>query len=393
MFSLSRTHDGLKFAQEAVDDNPTDYHRRVTLAVHHLMLGNGRKANDHFLEAKKLAPEGASGIEWNLSLAYLSMGDLKNGWSFTKHDSRTRNLFPEKDIEVPEWQGEDISEKTVLAWCDQGLGDALRNGTMLHELIKVAGKVILEVSPKSVPWFQRSFPKAHVRGTKLNPDLSSDRKDFDMTANVTDIASFFRPDLESFKKAKRPAFAFDLDRAHRYFEKLRDKAEKPIVGIGWRSRNLQAYRMRYYLSAPEFSPLLDFDDVTFVNLQYLSVDKEIRFLEQKTNGAFVNFEEVDLFDDLEAAAALTACCDLVLSANISVTEISGVLDVPTIRFGPEEAPLLLGQKSPPWHPTTTYLRMDESKLAVDMVPKIKETFAEHLARVDVSRRNKRLQLD
>ncbi|WP_428651201.1 tetratricopeptide repeat protein [Roseibium sp.] len=393
LFSISKTHAGVKYAEEAVDDNPNDFHRRVTLAVNYLMLGRGEDAIGQFLAAKKLAPEGASGIDWNLSLAYLSIGDLENGWKY--HRARftdIKSTSQKRLFDVPEWQGEDISDKTVLAWGDQGLGDALRGGTMLHELIEKAGKVILEVSAKSVPWFQRSFPDAQVRVPQLNQDLSTGRNDFDLTANLSDIAEVFRPDIASFKKARVPAFDFDLDLAHKYFERLKDRADKPIVGVAWRSRNLQAYRMRYYLSAPEFAPILDFDDVTFVNLQYLSIDKEIRFLETRTNGAFVNFEDVDLFDDLEAAAALTACCDLVVSANISTTEISGVLDVPTIRFGPEEAPLLLGQENPPWHPSTTYLRMDESKLAVDMVPTIRQTFEEQLATVDMTRRNKRLKL-
>ncbi|WP_421982512.1 tetratricopeptide repeat protein [Roseibium sp.] len=394
LFSISRTDVGVKYAEEAVAENPKNYHRLVTLAVQYLMLGRGRESVDTFLKAKKLAPEGAAGIDWNLSLAYLSIGDLTNGWAL--HDARfgdENSTSNKRKFDVPEWGGEDISGKTVLAWCDQGLGDALRGCTMLHELIERAGKVILEVAPKSVPWFQSSFPKAAVRAAQVNSDLTTDLDDFDLTANLVDIAKFFRPDFQSFRNARTPAFSFDIELAHTFFERLKGKADKPIVGIGWRSRNLEVYRARYYLSAPEFFPIIDMEDVTFVNLQYLSALKEIKFFEAKSKGAFVNFEDVDLFDDLEAAAALTACCDLVVSANVSVTEISGVLDVPTIRFGPQESALLLGQKNVPWHPSTTYLRMDENKLAVDMVPTIRQTLEEHLSTFDPSRRNKRLQLE
>lgn len=393
LFSISRSDVGVKYAEEAVEDSPNNYHRLVTLAVQYLMLGRGREAVDTFLKAKKLAPEGAAGIDWNLSLAYLSVGDLANGWALHHARFGDENSTANKRIfDVPEWEGEDISGKTVLAWCDQGLGDALRGCTMLHELIERAGKVILEVSPKAVDWFQRSFPAAHVRAAQVNPDLTTDADDYDLSANLVDMARFFRPDFQSFRNARTPPFSFDLELARKYFERLKDRADKPIVGIGWRSRNLAIYRARYYLSAPEFFPIMDMEDVTFVNLQYLSALKEIKFFEAKSKDAFVNFEDVDLFDDLEAAAALTACCDVVVSANVSVTEISGVLDVPTIRFGPQEAALTLGQNGVPWHPSTTYLRMDENKLAVDMVPTIKQTLMEHLEAFDPSRRNERLQL-
>jgi len=393
LFSISRTDVGVKYAEEAVEDNPKNYHRLVTLAVQYLMLGRGQEAVNTFLKAKKLAPAGASGIDWNLSLAYLSVGDLTNGWAL--HHARfgdEKSTANKRIFDAPEWEGEDISDKTVLAWCDQGLGDALRGCTMLHELIERAGKVILEVAPKTVPWFQRSFPEVDVRATQINPDMTTNANDFDLTANLVDMAKYFRPDFQSFRNARTPPFSFDLKLAHTFFERLKGRADKPIVGIGWRSRNLAIYRARYYLSAPEFYPIIDMEDVTFVNLQYLSALKEIQFFEAKSKGAFVNFEDVDLFDDLEAAAALTACCDLVVSANVSVTEISGVLDVPTIRFGPQEAALTLGQDAVPWHPSTTYLRMDENKLAVDMVPTIKQTLEDQLSRFDPSRRNKRLQL-
>lgn len=394
MFSISRTHEGLEYARSAVADCPTNYHRLVTLGVNLLMLNRATEALDCFKTARKLAPEGADGMNWNMSLAYLTLGDLKNGWKY--HSARfddsksqvTRRTFP-----VDAWNGEDISNKTVLLWGDQGLGDALKSGTMIPQLIDRAGKVILETSEKSVALFQRSFPDIQCRKAEMTADFKPKTSDFDLHTNVTDLAFFFRQNLKSFKTAPCPVFKFDIKRARSYLARLDGANKKPIMGVSWRSRNLSANRARYYLSAPQIAPLLELDDVILVNLQYEAVSKEVQFLKNQTDDAFINFEDLDLFNDLEGAAALTACCDLVVSANTSVADMAGILDVPCVRFGPVEPPLQLGQGDHiPWYPSMTYVQIEEDKPSSDMVPRIRTLVDKWILDFSPDRRNQRLEL-
>ncbi|WP_299471643.1 tetratricopeptide repeat protein [uncultured Roseibium sp.] len=369
LFSISQTHVGVTFAEEAVEDNPRDFHRLVTLAVHYLMLGRGHEAIETFLKAKKLAPEGAAGIDWNLSLSYLSTGDLINGWA--THRARFADKMSSsqsREFSVPEWDGEDISDKTVLVWGDQGLGDALKCGTMLPDLSALARKIIVELSEKAVPLYKKSFPDMEFRIKR--PDDTDAPVDYDVTANITDIARFLRTDLDQFRKAKSPAYSFDKDRARSFLARIPDADEKPIIGVAWRSKNLQKYRARYYLSAPDFAPVIEAVDAIYLNLQYMAIQKELDFLSAKANGRFTYFEDVDLFDDLCAAADLTAICDLVVSANTSVADMAGILGVPCVRFGPVEPPLLLGQSSPPWYPSMKYVYVDESKKTSEILPEI-----------------------
>ncbi|MDN3718841.1 hypothetical protein QW131_05515 [Roseibium salinum] len=153
------------------------------------MLGRGRDAIDTFLKAKKLGPEGAAGIDWNLSLAYLSEGDLKNGWAIHEArfaDSQSQSVL--REFPKPTWAGEDISDKTVLLWGDQGLGDALKSGTMLPDMAKRARKIIFEVSAKAIPFYERSFPDIEFRLASAAPDKQTDDIDYDVTANITDVA-------------------------------------------------------------------------------------------------------------------------------------------------------------------------------------------------------------
>ncbi|MEO1112189.1 MAG: tetratricopeptide repeat protein [Pseudomonadota bacterium] len=390
LFSISQTHVGVTYAEEAVADNPKNYHRLVTLAVQYLMLGRGRDAVETFKKAKKLAPEGAAGIDWNLSLSYLSIGDLENGWAL--HTARFSDKMAasiSRDFPVPEWTGEDLSDKTVLVWGDQGLGDALKCGTMLPDIGALAKKVIIEVSPKAVPLYERSFPDMDVRAKAEDEDTQS--VDYDLTANITDLARVFRQDLEQFRKAPSPVYAFDKERARAFLARLPDAAEKPVIGVSWRSRNLQKYRARYYLSAPDFAPIIEAEDAIYLNLQYMAIQKELDFMATRARGRFTYFEDVDLFDDLCAAADLTAICDLVVSANTSVADMAGIIGVPCVRFGPVEPPLLLGQASPPWYPSMKYVYVDESKKTSEILPEIVSAMRSELKNVYPHIREERLR--
>ncbi|MTI43556.1 tetratricopeptide (TPR) repeat protein [Roseibium hamelinense] len=393
MFSESKSHTGLPYAERAVQENPKDYHRHVTLGVTKLMLGDAQGALDSFLNAKRVAPPDAKGIEWNMSLAYLSLGDLENGWDL--HPERfddPKSGVNHRYFDVPAWEGEDISDKTVLVWTDQGLGDALKAGAMIPELEARAKKVIFEVSKKSEAYFQHSFPNVLVRPAEFDKNKKALRSDFEVHANITDLARFFRRSLKDFSDTPHPVYRFVQEKARQLLGKIGDIGDRKIVGISWRSKNLSVNRARYYMSAPEICRVIEgIDDAVFVNLQYLAVQKEIDFFKHKLPGAFFDFgDEVDLFDDILGAANVTAICDIVLSANTSAAEISGGLDVPTIRFGGHEAPLLCGQPSPPWYPSMSYMIVEEDKPSSALTPRLRQELLRELETTSIERRMRRL---
>ncbi|MEP3049349.1 MAG: tetratricopeptide repeat protein [Roseibium sp.] len=393
LFSMNETNKGIKYAKQAQELDPSDYHKCVTLGVNLLMHGEYKQALDAMKLAKKHAPADNRTVDWNLSLAYLANGDLANGWKLhtARFDDPTSQVTRRK-FDVPAWNGEDISKKTVLVWADQGLGDALKAGTMLPQLQSKAGKVIVELSDKGAKFFQYSFPDVVCRLAQMDNDFNSTADDFDVHANISDLTSNFRPSIESFRKAPCPVYSFEAERARQYIEKLEGHEHKPIIGFSWRSKNLAANRARYYLSAPGIAPLLESRDAIFLNLQYAAIAKEITFFKTRFPDKFNYFADVDLFDDLLGAAALTACCDFIVSANTSVADMAGLLNIPSIRFGQVEAPLLLGQENPPWYPAMTYMRPYTDRPCAEFVPEIIRELDKQLEGWTPDKRNQRLGL-
>ena len=62
----------------------------------------------------------------------------------------------QKEKMIPQWQGEDITDKSLMVWCDQGLGDSI----MLARYIPMirARRVVLYVDAPIFRLFRFSFP-------------------------------------------------------------------------------------------------------------------------------------------------------------------------------------------------------------------------------------------
>lgn len=391
MFTKNEPDKGVKLALAAFQGDPKNHQKAITLGATYLQNGQPKEALKTFLQAQKIAPGADKTLDWNLSLAYLANGDLDNGWALHKarFESETTQARA-RTFDVPAWTGEDIPSKTVLVWSDQGLGDVLRAASMLPDLIARAGKVIVETHEKAVGILQASFPETVCRTINMEKNFRATKSDYDLHTNITDLVDFFRPDVAAFSRARHPVLRFEADRARGYLDRLEGHAEKPVIGLSWRSRNLAAKRARFYLQAADIAPLVASREAIFVNLQYQADDDEIALLRDRIPQSFAVFDDVDLFDDLPGAAALTACCDLVVSANTSVADMAGLLDVPCIRFGQPEPTLLLGQEAPPWYPSMTYLHPYKDRPCSDFVPEIIAEMERRLDDWSPEKRNARL---
>jgi tetratricopeptide (TPR) repeat protein len=396
LFKTRRPFEALSYAEDAVRADPKDSGRHVTLGLCYLFARRREDALEAFLLAKRLAGGETPEIDWNLSLTYFALGDFEKGWDL--HAARLTGKgiggVLTRKFNVPLWDGGDLSGKTLLVWRDQGIGDTITSGIMLHDLLERGGRIIYEGPPKTVKLFQRTFPDIECRGTENFSDTCdpSDKTDYDCQICITDLGGHFRRSREAYAKAKRPAFEFDRDQARGFLERLKDRADGPIVGVSWRSQNLATTRMRSYLSAPDFCPVMEFDGVTYVNLQYVSVEKELRYLEEHTNGNFIDFPDVDLFDDLDSAMSLSAICDFVVAANTSAAVLPAVLDIPVLSWGAPYLMPLVDGKYILTQPSTHYCELDERLPTKEIVPVLKEELGKLLQDFSPVARNRRLGL-
>ena len=120
---LGRFNDAIASCDAALRLRPLD-------AKSHMNRGNALSSIGRIDEAVacydfavRLQPEYPN-ARWNRSLAWLAKGDFERGWAeygwrWQRAETKTRN-FPE-----PRWDASPLEGKTILLWCEQGLGDTL----------------------------------------------------------------------------------------------------------------------------------------------------------------------------------------------------------------------------------------------------------------------------
>ncbi|MCV0427913.1 MAG: tetratricopeptide repeat protein [Roseibium sp.] len=393
-FKSGAVAEGLPYAERAIHENEKDPHRRVTFGVMQYSVGNFEAAIQSLDTARQLSPADMPTAEWNLSLSLMAAGRLKEAWEY--HEARFRDDLSTvvcREFDVPKWDGEPARDSTVMIWNDQGVGDAIRNASLVHSVLENHEDVIFEAPVKLYPLFKRSFPDAKVRPSKFDVETKMPTiDDYDCHCCVADLGAYYRREITDFQCGRAPFLSFDKEKAQLFHTRLGAAGEKPVVGVSWRSGNLAPWRARWYLSILDFSPILETPDITFVNLQYGALEKELTWLREAKNINLHAWDDIDLRDDLDSAAALTACVDLVITANTSVGDLAGALDVPCWRFGSISTVILLGEQNPPWYPSTTYYKIQPDERAVDIVPALCVDLAAWEATANIGARKERLGL-
>lgn len=307
---------------------------------------------------------------WNLSLALLSAGKIEDGWDLYGYGFASGLRKPYRPFPGLLWQGEPLADKTIMVWREQGIGDDLRYTTCFDDLIEIAGHVIIETDPRLVDLYQRTWPKATVRaetgtctgfGTHKEEDV-----DFDFTAPTGIVASKLRRHLSSFPEKNRP-LVVDPTRAAEFREWIDALGPGPKIGFAWRSKRRDAVRNLFYTEIAHWAELLSTPDVHFVNLQYDVPVDEIAEAEQQLDCKIHVHPDLDLFKDLDGAAAFTSCLDCVVSAGTSVADMASALGLPCFSYAHVAHPTCLGTDHVPWFPSFRYYPIvkfaDKTKLA------------------------------
>jgi capsular polysaccharide export protein len=251
-----------------------------------------------------------------------------------------------------------LSDKigSLLLLAAYGPGDEIRFASLYEEVPAYIGasKVCYTCDERLFTLFQRSMPDLEFIAVKRTRSYTpSHRPELFDKLPGSDLCSILDNNaLQAVERADGVALVTDLlatMRAtksafpgHAYLtpdqvEVANLSALLPrnsiLVGLSWRSFLSGHTRSIHYLSIEDLAPLFAMPDVTFVNLQYDDCDAELEWAAHNFPGKIINIEEVDLFNDLDKAAALISCLDLVISPATTIAELSGALGVQTWLFG------------------------------------------------------------
>ncbi len=229
------------------------------------------------------------------------------------------------------WRGPKDRAASVLLWREQGIGDQIRFAAWVTPEWGARKAVTLECDARLAPLFQRSFPFLTVTGERQQCD------DFEAQAPIGDL-----PQLTGEWAPRRTAYLIpDPGRVAEMLGWLGTVCGegRRVIGLVWTS-GLVTLARRWRLTKPaQWRPVIEAHrDAFWVNLCYHDVSADVAEFKALYGVDLVQPPGLDMRDDLEGVAALTACLDAAVGITVSALELAGALGVPSLHLGPEYAP-------------------------------------------------------
>lgn len=303
-------------------------------------------------------------VLYRRALALLQTEALADGWAaYASRHAWRHTQTCHGQIDAPMWSGEDLTEKSLLVWTEQGIGDEILLGSILPDLARLAGKVTIACSPRVAPLFARSFPTYRV---VERTDTSLPIKEIgavDFQASLTEIGAVLRPDMTCFSNPQ-PFLRVDTQRS----QALRSKYSAhnsawPVIGIAWRSASKGTSHQKS-VDLHDLTALFRLKNAHFVSLQYGDSAAERAALEDQTGTRLIFDQDIDPLKDLDAFAHQVAAMDLVISTSNTTVHAAGGLGKTCWALIPEGTGRpwywFRDHKQSPWYPAVHLYRQHKA---------------------------------
>jgi tetratricopeptide (TPR) repeat protein len=330
-------------------------------------IGDPQGAIPFLQRAIQLAP-GAAVAHFNLSVAYLLSGDYVRGWP--QYESRwnfehlagTLPNFPQ-----PRWTGQDLKDKTILVWAEQGLGDVIQFSRFLYPLHVAGAKIILQCNNNLAPLFNNSIISQII-------DVADTPENFDYWTPIMSLAGILGATLDNLPQTLS-YLGSNVTLVKEWQDRLGYKT-KLRVGFCWSGRPDSWINRHKGLPFEEMCELIKRNpNYEWINLQVECSEKESQLLEKlgvkQYPGTVKNFADT---------AALMHHLDVVLSVDTSVAHLAGALGRPVWimlnNYGVDWR-WLLNRDSSPWYQSARLFRqpkMGDWKSVTDKVHKFLDLF-------------------
>ncbi len=345
-----------RYCMAAIRLDPNHAHAYMYLGLASQELGNLEQAKTFMQHALTLTPADEL-IRWNLSLIMLSTGNLEVGWKGYEARWRLEQLLPVCLIEFPYpwWQGEEMPDKTILIWWEQGIGDQIMFANMYYDVIARFKLCIVACPKKLMPLLARSFPLARFVCKDDTQQLDGLTSVVDVQSALGSLARWLRPTVAAFPKLKR-FLVPDANRLQHWKDRLAELGPGLKVGICWRSGNTAGGRQFYCTQIEQWAPIFAVRGVHFINLQYDECSAELARAKEMMGVTVHHYPEVDLFDDLDETAALTGALDLVIAIPTTSAILAAAIGVDSWMLSSGFTWQKFGTAENCWYTTATHLQ-------------------------------------
>ncbi|MGE3335091.1 MAG: tetratricopeptide repeat protein [Rhodospirillaceae bacterium] len=297
-------------------------------------------------------------LRYNRGANLLSIGRFETGWA--EHEAR----FDVAEVGTnrrppPEWHGESLTNKRILIWTEQGLGDQILHGSMIPDLMARADHVLIECLGRLAPTLARSFPGTTIIA-RDNPLASvSDDQRYDVQIAAGSLGQYLRRSFADFPRHTGYLKADPAKTAHFRDSYRALAAGRRIVGIAWRSRNPSLGAAKS-AELSNMRAILETPNVLFVNLQYGDCAADLADVRERFGVDIFHDASVDSLVDTDAFFAQVAAMDAVVTTSNTAVHVAGSQNVPTwLLLPPAKGALWYWfqyRTDSPWYPAIKIVR-------------------------------------
>ena len=281
----------------------------------------------------------------------LAQGDWAQGWKdwgvTVGGKFRKKLQFKEE----PQWTGGKVG--TLVVYGEQGIGDEILFASCVEDAAR-ENDIVLECDSRLEGLFRRSFPFAHVYGTRRQKEIAWPN-DHDIKAGIPigQLPEFYRPSPTSCPGA--PYLHADPERRLQW-RALLDTQPGLKIGIAWSGGSRHNHPKARAAGLEAFRGMIEGSGHTFISLQYKDPTDEI-----KTSGLDVrHYKRACETMDYDDTAAMVAELDYVVSVPTAVVHLAGALGVKTHCMVHHKADWAF-QSGLPWYSSVDLFKKSESE--------------------------------
>jgi tetratricopeptide (TPR) repeat protein len=333
---LGRTEASITRFNEALGADPTYGKAWSNLGNAYQDQLNLAEAWEAHRRAINIKPENPD-FHWNLAMTLLLAGEYEQGWA--EYEWRRKRDDAKNLLGTP-WQGENLSDKTLLLTAEQGAGDAIQFARYAPALAAQGAKIILRVHTGLRQLFETLDGITHV--TTQDGPLPS----FDFQAPLMSLPHILQDTLETL-----PSAVPYLGVPPGVKCPLPPPSGKRRIGLVWAGNPEHTNDHNRSCPFDQLMPLFELPDTDWVSLQSEPpMDTSVPLLDLSSQ--LISFADT---------AAVIAQLDLVISVDTATAHLAGALGHPVWLMLPyvPDWRWLTDQANSPWYPSACLYRQPQ----------------------------------
>ena len=287
------------------------------------------------------SPDYADG-HYNMGISLLLGGRLRDG--FQKYEWRLKRPdFPTPGYEQPLWDGTPFKNQTLLAYMEQGFGDAIQFVRYLPKVKALGGTVLLVCHPSVVRLLQTSsgvdqvIPEDHPLPF------------FDYHISLMSLPAIFKTGMDTIPN-ETPYLSAPYDIPEKLDHHINKHRKSFNLGFVWAGNPSNKHDHDRSIPLYMFASIANIEGIQMFSLQ-----------KDKADNSHDLFSFVDLsafLQDFSETAYAISKLDLIISVDTAVAHLAGALHRPTWLLLPKipDWRWLMDRADSPWYASIQLFR-------------------------------------